>query len=133
MWDATYSGAFSVAYNDGKFAAQGTFGSTQIFAEMGTERNGSFVRREDRDEGDEDEGEGRGCGRACLDQCGRKSTERKCNATGELTQVAWEGAGGVFLPLILTVADLPSALSALGKPCNGASGNPGMPRWLVCG
>jgi hypothetical protein len=52
MSDATYSGTFSVAYNDGKFSAQGSFGSTQIFAEMGTERNGSFVRREDREEGE---------------------------------------------------------------------------------
>jgi hypothetical protein len=54
MSDATYSGTFSVAYNDGKFSAQGSFGSTQIlqiFAEMGTERNGSFVRHEDREEG----------------------------------------------------------------------------------
>jgi hypothetical protein len=51
MSNATYSGTFSVAYTDGKFSAQGSFGSTQIFAEMGTERNGSFVRNEDRDEG----------------------------------------------------------------------------------
>jgi hypothetical protein len=53
MSNATYSGTFSVAYNDGKFSAQGSFGfgSTQIFAEMGTERNGSFVRHEDREEG----------------------------------------------------------------------------------
>lgn len=51
MSAATYSGTFSVAYNDGKFSAQGNFGSTQIFAEMGTERNGSFVRHEDRAEG----------------------------------------------------------------------------------
>jgi hypothetical protein len=52
MSDATYSGTFSVAYDDGKFSAKGSFGATQIFAEMGTERNGSFVRREDRDEGE---------------------------------------------------------------------------------
>jgi hypothetical protein len=51
MSDATYTGTFLVAYNDGKFSAQGSFGSTQIFAEMGTERNGSFVRHEDREEG----------------------------------------------------------------------------------
>jgi hypothetical protein len=55
MSDATYSGTFSVAYNDGTFSAKGSFGSTQIFAEMGTERNGSFVRHEDQDEGDQDE------------------------------------------------------------------------------
>ena len=61
MSDATYSGTFSVAYNDGKFSAHGDFGSTpseQIFAEMGKERNGSFVRHEDQDEGDQgNEGE----------------------------------------------------------------------------
>jgi hypothetical protein len=51
MSNATYSGTFSVAYTDGTFSAQGSFGSTQIFAEMGTERNGSFVGSEDRDEG----------------------------------------------------------------------------------
>jgi len=54
MWDATYTGTFSVAYNDGKFSAHGSFGSTQIFAEMGKERNGSFVRREDQEEGEQD-------------------------------------------------------------------------------
>ena len=57
MSDATYSGTFSVAYNDGKFSATGDFGSTaseQIFAEMGKERNGSFVRREDQEEGEQD-------------------------------------------------------------------------------
>ena len=47
MWDATNSGGFSVAYNDGSFSAQGTFSSSGNFGEMGTERNGSFVTRED--------------------------------------------------------------------------------------
>src|ERR1700740_3232500 len=51
MWMATNSGSFSVAYNDGSFSAQGTFSSAGNFGEMGTERNGSFVRREDREEG----------------------------------------------------------------------------------
>jgi hypothetical protein len=55
MSDAMYSGTFSVAYDDGKFSAKGSFGATQVFAEMGAERNGSFVRREDRDEGDKDD------------------------------------------------------------------------------
>ena len=56
MADATYKGTFSVAYDDRKFSAHGDFGSTaseQIFAEMGTERNGSFVRREDQDENEQ--------------------------------------------------------------------------------
>ena len=52
MWMATNSGTFSVAYKDGSFSAQGSFSSTGNFGEMGTERNGSFVRREDRDEGE---------------------------------------------------------------------------------
>ena len=51
MWTATNSGSFSVAYTDGSFSAQGTFSSAGNFGEMGTERNGSFVRHEDREEG----------------------------------------------------------------------------------
>jgi hypothetical protein len=51
MWTATNSGTFSVAYNDKSFLAQGTFSSDFLpagnFGEMGTERNGSFVERED--------------------------------------------------------------------------------------
>lgn len=50
MWDATNSGGFSAAYNDGSFSAHGTFSSSGNFGEMGTERNGSFVMREDRAE-----------------------------------------------------------------------------------
>ena len=56
MSDATYEGTFSVAYNDGTFSAHGDFGSAasdQIFAEMGTERNGSFVQHEDQDENEQ--------------------------------------------------------------------------------
>jgi len=56
MWMATNSGKFSVAYNDGSFSAQGSFDSAGNFGEMGTERNGSFVRRDDRDEGENDQG-----------------------------------------------------------------------------
>ena len=51
MWTATNSGTFSVAYNDKTFSAQGAFSSDFLpagnFGEMGTERNGSFVERED--------------------------------------------------------------------------------------
>lgn len=50
MWMATNSGSFSVTYNDGSFSAQGTFSSSGNFGEMGTEMNGSFVRREDRED-----------------------------------------------------------------------------------
>ena len=56
MSDATYEGTFSVAYNDGTFSAHGDFGSAasdQIFAEMGTERNGSFVQHEDQGENEQ--------------------------------------------------------------------------------
>jgi len=44
---ATNSGTFSVAYNDGSFSAQGSFSSSGLFGEMGTERNGSFVQHEE--------------------------------------------------------------------------------------
>jgi len=52
MWDATNSGSFSVAYDDGTFSASGTFGSSGNFGEMGTERNGFFVHHE-QDDNDE--------------------------------------------------------------------------------
>ena len=47
MWDATNSGSFSVAYDDGTFSASGTFDSSGNFGEMGTERNGLFVHHDD--------------------------------------------------------------------------------------
>jgi hypothetical protein len=50
MSPATNSGTFSVAYSDGSFSAQGSFSSTGNFGEMGTVRNGSFVRPEDRED-----------------------------------------------------------------------------------
>jgi hypothetical protein len=57
MWDATNSGWFSVAYDDGMFSASGTFssgsGPSQNFGEMGTERNGFFVHHEDQDDNDD--------------------------------------------------------------------------------
>lgn len=48
MWDATNSGTFSVIRADG-FSASGSFSSSGNFGEMGTERNGSFVREDDFD------------------------------------------------------------------------------------
>jgi hypothetical protein len=48
MWDATNSGSFSVAYDDGTFSASGTFSSSHNFGEMGTERNGLFVHHEEQ-------------------------------------------------------------------------------------
>jgi hypothetical protein len=50
MWDATNSGSFSVAYDDGTFSASGTFGSSGNFGEMGTEGNGFFVHQEELDD-----------------------------------------------------------------------------------
>jgi hypothetical protein len=47
MWDTTNSGTFSMSYDDGSFSASGSFSSAGNFGEMGTERNGSFVRDED--------------------------------------------------------------------------------------
>jgi hypothetical protein len=59
MWDATNSGSFSVAYDDGTFSASGTFGSGSSgnFGEMGTERNGFFVHHEQDDNEDAEAGE----------------------------------------------------------------------------
>jgi len=56
MWDATNSGSFSVAYDDGTFSASGTFGSSGNFGEMGTERNGFFVHHEEQDDDHVDAG-----------------------------------------------------------------------------
>jgi hypothetical protein len=55
MWNATNSGSFSVAYDDGTFSASGTFGSGSPanFGEMGTERNGFFVHHEEQDDNDD--------------------------------------------------------------------------------
>jgi len=49
MWDATNSGSFSVAYDDGTFSASGTFASLGNFGEMGTERNGFFAHHDEDD------------------------------------------------------------------------------------
>jgi hypothetical protein len=61
MSDATNSGTFSVAYDDGSFSASGNFSSSGNFGEMGTERNGVFVRqnevREREDQGGQDSGQ----------------------------------------------------------------------------
>jgi hypothetical protein len=53
MSEATNSGTFSLAYKDGSFSAQGSFSSQGNFGEVGRERNGSFVSREDEDEGEQ--------------------------------------------------------------------------------
>ena len=53
MWDATNSGSFSVAYDDGTFSESGTFGSSGNFGEMGMERNGFFVHHEEPDDNDD--------------------------------------------------------------------------------
>lgn len=50
MWNATNSGSFSVAYNDGSFSAGGSFDSSGNFGEIGTERNGSFASEGDDDQ-----------------------------------------------------------------------------------
>jgi hypothetical protein len=58
MWNATNSGSFSVAYDDGTFSASGTFGSGSSgnFGEMGTERNGFFVHHKEQDDDDAEAG-----------------------------------------------------------------------------
>jgi len=55
MWDATNSGSFSVAYDDGTFSASGTFDSSGNFGEMGTERNGFFVHHDEENDNDDAE------------------------------------------------------------------------------
>ena len=60
MWDARNHGTFSVRYNNNSFSESGTFDSVSSsgvnFGEMGTERNGVFVSREEED-GNNDEQE----------------------------------------------------------------------------
>jgi hypothetical protein len=46
MWDATNSGSFSLAYDDGSFSASGSFNSNDNFGEMGFEKNGAFLSDE---------------------------------------------------------------------------------------
>jgi hypothetical protein len=53
MSDATNSATFSVTYTDGSFSAKGNFSSQGNFGEIGRERNGSFVSREDEAEGEQ--------------------------------------------------------------------------------
>ena len=53
MWNATNSGSFSVAYDDGTFSASGTFDSSGNFGEMGTERNGFFVHHDEGEDNDD--------------------------------------------------------------------------------
>ena len=52
MWMATNSGRFSVSHTDGGFSAQGTFSSSGMFGEMGTERNGIFLNQNDNNQND---------------------------------------------------------------------------------
>jgi hypothetical protein len=53
MWEATNSGSFSVAHDDGTFSASGTFDSSGNFGEMGTERNGVFVHHDEGEDNDD--------------------------------------------------------------------------------
>jgi hypothetical protein len=52
MWDATNSGTFSLAYDDGSFSASGSFDSNGNFGEMGFEKNGTFLRAEEEMDND---------------------------------------------------------------------------------
>ena len=55
MWDATNSGSFSVAYDDGTFSESGSFSSSGNFGEMGMERNGFFVHDDEGEDNDDAE------------------------------------------------------------------------------
>jgi hypothetical protein len=48
MWDATNAGSFSLTYKDASFSASGSFSSQGNFGEMGTEHNGVFVDRDEK-------------------------------------------------------------------------------------
>jgi hypothetical protein len=48
MWMATGSVTFSVAYQDGSFAVEGSATSMGSFGEMGIERNGIFVQEKEK-------------------------------------------------------------------------------------
>ena len=50
MWMATNTGSFSVSHTDGSFSAQGTFSSSGMFGEMGTEKNGIFANEDHEDQ-----------------------------------------------------------------------------------
>ena len=94
MWMATNSGTFSVAYKDGSFSAQGSFSSAGNFGEMGTERNGSFVRREDREDGDRDDDGESGQGEKAM--AGLASTSEaggqpSASATQSANSPRWRG------------------------------------------
>lgn len=89
MSAATYTGTFSVAYDDGKFSAKGSFGATQVFAEMGTERNGSFVRHEDQDEGNQDDAAEKAV--AGLAPTGAEGGPPSATATQSANSPRWRG------------------------------------------
>jgi len=59
MWDAHNHGTFSVRYDNNRFSESGTFDSVSSsgvnFGEMGTERNGFFVKHEHEEEDDNDD------------------------------------------------------------------------------
>lgn len=57
MWDSSNSGTFSLSYDDGSFSASGSFDSTGNFGEMGSERNGVFLRDGEGDDGENAEGQ----------------------------------------------------------------------------
>jgi hypothetical protein len=85
MSDATNSGTFSLAYKDGSFSAQGSFSSQGNFGEIGRERNGSFVRHEDQDEG---EGENAVAG---LAPTSVEGSQRSATATQPANSPKWRG------------------------------------------
>jgi hypothetical protein len=61
MSDATNHGTFSVKYNNNSFSESGSFDSVSSsgvnFGEMGTERNGFFVKHEQEDDNDDADAE----------------------------------------------------------------------------
>ena len=93
MSDATNSGNFSLAYKDGSFSAQGSFSSQGNFGEIGREKNGSFVRHEDQDEGDQGENEQAAAVRQSPGQASASvaSGQLSTSATLPSTSPKWRG------------------------------------------
>ena len=88
MSDATNSGHFSVTHTDGSFSAQGSFSSQGNFGEIGRERNGSFVRHEDQDQGEQDAAALQLAGQA---SAGVAAGEPSANATSAANSPKFKG------------------------------------------
>ena len=81
MWDATNSGTFSVSYDDGSFAASGSFDSTGNFGEMGFERNGLFLSDAEQVNNNEAQGQSESFSHGSAPQVAAKVARANSNQT----------------------------------------------------